>query len=255
MKGFEKILRGILKYRATDKHVMEKRFKEVCSNPSPSSLFITCIDSRILTSRFANLEVGETFIVRNAGNFVPAVETVSYDSVTTEPAALELSCANNVRHVFVCGHSDCKAINLLYQLKDQCHDHCGGGSLQMWIKKYGAPSARKFAELSKQDKNHIGPVPFNGKFSQLNFQAYIDPENRFSTEDKLSQLNCLQQLHHVAGFPFVQDKLLKGQMRIHAMWFDIYTGDVYLFSRNNKKFLEITEKTYKELMQECYPAD
>ena len=44
-------------------------------------------------------------------------------------------------------------------------------------------------------------------------------------------------------------------MRIHAMWFDIYTGDVFLFSRNNKRFLEITEKTYKELMQECYPAD
>lgn len=39
MKGFEKILRGILKYRATDKHVMEKRFKEVCSNPSVSTGF------------------------------------------------------------------------------------------------------------------------------------------------------------------------------------------------------------------------
>ena len=79
---------------------------------------------------------------------------------------------------------------MLYQYKDQCHEH-SGGSLQMWVKKYGAPSLRKFAELSQQDKNHIGPVPFNGRFSQLNFQAYIDPENRFSVEDKLSQVNSL----------------------------------------------------------------
>ena len=38
---------------------------------------------------------------------------------TNEPAALELSCViNDVRHIIVCGHSDCKAINLLYQLQD-----------------------------------------------------------------------------------------------------------------------------------------
>lgn len=256
MKGFEKILRGILKYRLTDKALMEKRFQVIKNNPSPTSLFITCMDSRILTSRFATLDVGDSFILRNAGNFIPPAESVSFDSMTTEPAALELACLSNVRHVFVCGHSDCKAINMLYKLKDECHDHnhCGG-PLQMWIKKYGTPSVQKFSEFVKDNENHIGPVPFNGRFSQLNFQAYIDPENKFSIEDKLSQLNSLQQLHHVAGFPFVQDKLLKGQMRIHAMWFDVYSGDVYLFSLNNKRFIEITEKSYKELMQECYPAD
>lgn len=35
-----------------------------------------------------------------------------------EPAALELGCiVNNIRHIIVCGHSDCKAMNLLYKLK------------------------------------------------------------------------------------------------------------------------------------------
>lgn len=37
-----------------------------------------------------------------------------------EPAALELGCVvNDIRHVIVCGHSDCKAMNLLYALRDE----------------------------------------------------------------------------------------------------------------------------------------
>lgn len=37
-----------------------------------------------------------------------------------EPAGLELSCIiNDIRHVIVCGHSDCKAMNLLYKLKSE----------------------------------------------------------------------------------------------------------------------------------------
>ena len=37
-----------------------------------------------------------------------------------EPAALELgSVINNIKHIIVCGHSDCKAMNLLYALRDE----------------------------------------------------------------------------------------------------------------------------------------
>lgn len=47
--------------------------------------------------------------VRNAGNLVPHSKLYGIDSATTEPAALELGCiVNNVKHMVVCGHSDCK---------------------------------------------------------------------------------------------------------------------------------------------------
>ena len=48
-------------------------------------------------------------IVRNAGNLVPHSRLYGIDSTTTEPAALELGViVNNVKHIVVCGHSDCK---------------------------------------------------------------------------------------------------------------------------------------------------
>lgn len=58
--------------------------------------------------------------VRNAGNLIPHSQHFMDELTTNEPAALELGCIiNDIRHIIVCGHSDCKAMNLLYKLRDQ----------------------------------------------------------------------------------------------------------------------------------------
>lgn len=59
------------------------------------------------------------FSVRNAGNLIPHAQHFQDEYFSCEPAALELGCVvNNIRHIIVCGHSDCKAMNLLYSLRD-----------------------------------------------------------------------------------------------------------------------------------------
>lgn len=58
--------------------------------------------------------------VRNAGNIIPHPQYFRDELTTCEPAALELGCVvNDIRHIIVCGHSDCKAMNLLYSLRDK----------------------------------------------------------------------------------------------------------------------------------------
>lgn len=58
--------------------------------------------------------------VRNAGNLVPHAQHFQDEYFSCEPAALELGCVvNNIRHIIVCGHSDCKAMNLLYTLRNK----------------------------------------------------------------------------------------------------------------------------------------
>lgn len=57
--------------------------------------------------------------MRNAGNLIPHAHHFQDEYFSCEPAALELGCVvNDIRHIIVCGHSDCKAMNLLYQLRD-----------------------------------------------------------------------------------------------------------------------------------------
>ncbi|CAI9728318.1 beta carbonic anhydrase 1-like [Octopus vulgaris] len=143
------------------------------------------------------------------------------------------------------------AMSLLFSLKNQCHTH-SGTPLQMWLKKYGVASVRKFDQL---DSKFVGPLTFQGRFSQLNFQVNIDPENKFPIEDKLSQVNCLQQLQNIATFPILHEKLSKNQIRLHAIWIDVRTGNVSIFSRDEKQFVEITERNYLQLVRECFPVD
>lgn len=82
------------------------------------------------------------------------------------------------------------------------------------------------------------------------FVAYIDSENKFGLEDKLSQINTLQQLQNIASYGFLKKRLEKHELHIHALWFDIYTGEIYFFSRAAKKFVPIDENSFEKLLNE-----
>jgi carbonic anhydrase len=80
--------------------------------------------------------------------------------------------------------------------------------------------------------------------------AYIDPDNKFAIEDKLSQINTLQQMQNIASYGFLKRRLETHDLHVHALWFDIYTGDIYYFSRANKRFVEINEMMETPLLRE-----
>lgn len=82
------------------------------------------------------------------------------------------------------------------------------------------------------------------------FVAYIDPDNMFALEDKLSQINTLQQLQNIASYGFLKKRLERHELHIHALWFDIYTGEIYYFSRASKRFIIINETSIDKLLQE-----
>jgi carbonic anhydrase len=60
--GIEKLFRGVLQYRHIWKDSMVKQFKQVRDNPAPTAVFITCVDSRMLPTRFTQTNVGDMFI-------------------------------------------------------------------------------------------------------------------------------------------------------------------------------------------------
>ena len=65
------MLEGIIKYRRDWQINMLQQFQKVRDNPAPKAVFVTCVDSRMLPTRFTQTNVGDMFIVRNAGNMVP----------------------------------------------------------------------------------------------------------------------------------------------------------------------------------------
>ncbi|CAG9826230.1 unnamed protein product [Diabrotica balteata] len=248
----DKLLRGIMKYRGTARDEMVKQFLQVKDNPMPKAVFFTCIDSRMIPTRFTQTEVGDMFVVRNAGNVIPHSQHFVDELTSNEPAALELGCVvNDIRHIIVCGHSDCKAINLLYKLQDRefaSQENRRISPLRAWLCTHAHSSLEKFQQLEVSD--YSKPLIFQAETPMRKFVAYIDPENKFAIEDKLSQINTLQQLQNIASYGFLKKRLEKHQLHIHALWFDIYTGDIYYFSRGAKRFVLIDEDNVDKLLQE-----
>lgn len=55
---------------------------------------------------------------------------------------------------------------------------------------------------------------------------------------------------NVASYGFLKKRLETHDLHIHALWFDIYTGDIYYFSRGAKRFLQVDEHNVESLLQE-----
>lgn len=94
------------------------------------------------------------------------------------------------------------------------------------------------------------PLIFSSETPLRRFVAYIDQEHKFAIEDKLSQINTLQQMSNIASYGFLKARLESHDLHIHALWFDIYTGDIYYFSRGAKRFIAVDESSVDQLSAE-----
>ncbi|XP_031343879.1 beta carbonic anhydrase 1-like [Photinus pyralis] len=248
----DRILRGVMKYRHIDKAKMLQQFLQVRDTPTPKAVFFTCMDSRMLPTRFTDMNIGDMLIVRNPGNVIPNSQHFQDELTTNEPTALELGCiVNNIRHVIVCGHSDCKAVNELYKLQDREFGSPENRKLfpvRSYLCTHALPSLEKFQQFQLTD--YQKPLLFQAETPMKHFVAHIDPDNKFAFEDKLSQIHTLQQVQNIASYGFLKKRLETDQIHIHAMWFDIYTGEIYYFSRQAKRFVVIDENNFDRLVGE-----
>jgi len=97
--------------------LMMHKCHTTCKMPSSKTVkctvstgFHVCLEYTFMSNnalRMCVIQISVT--VRNAGNVIPHSQHFLDEATTTEPAALELGCiVNDIRHVIVCGHSDCK---------------------------------------------------------------------------------------------------------------------------------------------------
>ncbi|WAR27466.1 BCA1-like protein [Mya arenaria] len=185
------------------------------------------MDSRVVSSSFTNSEIGDNYIIKNAGNFVPYPDDLLQIANTTSAAgALELTCA----------------MRLLFELRNEM-DKKTGSPLELWIKKHGAKTIEKFNFLN-EGNDFIGPVPYKQETDSKFFSVFIDPDQNHNL------VNCIQQLENIAAYPFLKERLVNNDLMLHALWYDIHTGNVHLLSRQRQRFVEVNERSYFGLMQE-----
>ncbi|KAK3718277.1 hypothetical protein QZH41_013176 [Actinostola sp. cb2023] len=109
-----------------------------------------------------------------------------------------------------------------------------------WITTHGKSSLTKLDQLIVNADNPVKLI-FNEENNTERFEAVID--EKLCIVDKLSQINVLQQLQNIGSYSFVREQLRAKQLNLHALWFDIANGEMYMFSRENGTFEVVNEDT------------
>ncbi|MFI9626141.1 carbonic anhydrase [Streptomyces sp. NPDC052042] len=167
-------------------------FARLATTHRPKTLFIGCSDARVVPELITQSEPGELFVIRTAGNLVPA-HASGADGVT---ASIEYAvCVLRVRDVVVCGHSACGAMTALAEE----HDLSGAPVIADWLRHADAARARAAA------------VPVAPGTSRL---------------AALVRANVAAQLQNLVTHPSVARALAARTLTLHGWVFDIATGSV-----------------------------
>ena len=111
--SMRKLIRGLQQFRATYVSTHQDLLEQLSHGQHPRVLFITCSDSRIDPSLLTNTDLGDLFVIRNAGNIIPPYGAANGG----EGASVEYAIhALGIEQVVVCGHSHCGAMKGLLQL-------------------------------------------------------------------------------------------------------------------------------------------
>ncbi|MBI1310338.1 carbonic anhydrase [bacterium] len=203
----QKLVHGIHRFQQNIFSTQRDLFERLVAGQSPLALFITCSDSRIDPSLITQTEPGELFIMRNAGNIVPA-----YGQMTDGVAAtIEYAVAVlKVRDIILCGHSHCGAMNGLLH-PEQIEEL---PAVRHWLSHADA-TARIMAE---------------------NYQHIVDPAARLTAT---VEENVLVQLENLRTHPSVAAASARNSLKLHGWVYKFETGQVFSYDPAPGQFLAL----------------
>ncbi|WP_371653911.1 MULTISPECIES: bifunctional SulP family inorganic anion transporter/carbonic anhydrase [unclassified Streptomyces] len=174
----------------------------------PSQLFLTCADSRLVTSMITSSGPGDLFTVRNVGNLVPPPGAECGDDSVA--AAIEYAVeVLRVESITVCGHSGCGAMQALLNGKPDAPQT----PLRRWL-RHGAPSLERMASRKYSWARIAGRLPADAV-------------------EQLCLTNVVQQLDHLRRHESVARRLAEGTLALHGMYFHVGEAQAYLLASDD----------------------
>ncbi|MFF8975318.1 bifunctional SulP family inorganic anion transporter/carbonic anhydrase [Streptomyces cellulosae] len=176
----------------------------------PSQLFLTCADSRVVTSMITSSGPGDLFVVRNVGNLVPPPGAESGDDSVA--AAIEYAVdVLAVRSITVCGHSGCGAMQALL---DSRPGSPAVTPLGRWL-RHGGPSLERLRDPGAPEPRLAGRAPADDA-------------------ERLCLTNVVQQLEHLRTHESVARALKDGSLELHGVYFHVGEAQAYLLAEQEE---------------------
>ncbi|MBM4525920.1 carbonic anhydrase [Rhodococcus hoagii] len=180
------LIEGVAHFRKDVFPAKAELFAHLATHHTPHTLFIGCSDARVVPELITGTDPGDLFVIRTAGNLVPAY-TPDADGVA---ASIEYAVAVlGVRDIVVCGHSACGAMTAIAR----SHDLSAAPAVAAWL---------RYADASRARTTTAGDV---GALVRQNVHA---------------------QLANLATHPSVARALEEKKVALHGWVFDIAAGEV-----------------------------
>jgi carbonic anhydrase len=205
------LLRGVEDFSHKVFPESQHLFDELAEGQSPHTLFITCADSRVVPEMITQTQPGELFVCRNIGNIVPGYgEMLGGVSAVVEYAVMVLG----VRHVVICGHTDCGAMKGLLN-PESTKDL---PTVEAWLRNAQAAKSAVFArKLEGADA----------------MQALIEENVRL-------------QLTHVRTHPAVAAAMANSAITLQGWVYDIGDGKISILDELANRFIPLAEAIKRE---------
>ncbi|MFB6675881.1 bifunctional SulP family inorganic anion transporter/carbonic anhydrase [Streptomyces sp. NPDC056390] len=203
--------------RNTAPHVRNELARLAREGQRPTQLFLTCADSRLVTSMITSSGPGDLFVVRNVGNLVPLPGAESGDDSVA--AAIEYAVdVLKVQSITVCGHSGCGAMQALLNSPPE-----GGAQtpLKRWL-RHGLPSLARMAVANQPWARLAGRAPADAV-------------------EQLCLTNVVQQLEHLRAHESVARRLQDGSLELHGMYFHVGEAQAYLLTEQPDEVFDQVE--------------
>ena len=162
-------------------------FKRLVSQQAPEYLWIGCSDSRVPANEIVNLLPGELFVHRNVANVVVHTDL---NCLSVIQFAIDLL---QVKHILVVGHYGCSGVHTA--LTDR-----RVGLADNWL--------RHVKDVHQKHERYLGDVIPTAK-----------------RQDRLCELNVIEQVVNVCETTIVQDAWARGQdLTVHGWTYRLETG-------------------------------
>jgi len=213
------LLVGVDEFHHRTAPLLQDSLRALGQGQRPSTLFITCSDSRVVPNVLTSSGPGDLFTVRSVGALVPGPDALGDSTLAAVEYAVSVL---RVRTIVVCGHSGCGAMRALLDAQ------ADGGRTGL---AGPMPHLEHWLRHGEQVLAQVGARP-----SGLDEASSLDDADRLDDADHLSQVSVAQQLDNLRLLGPVREAEADGRLHLVGMWFDIATARVVILDEDTARF-------------------
>ena len=197
--SYSALLKGARRFLETEYEGDRFLMAHLAQGQAPDVLVIACSDSRVDPALIFGARPGDIFVVRVVANLVPPQRPGDAIAHAVMAAVEYGVTALGVSHVVVCGHSHCGGIKAAMDVargRELPPFECLGP----WVALADAACREVLAEPPGSERS--------------------DAELAAAAEHR----SVLKSLANLRSYPWIRDRVERGDLALHGWWFDIDTG-------------------------------